>query len=112
MGAVNAEEATTEVKDTVRALTHGVFGTRFTKLGTIGWCFGGGWSLQTAIQGGSAVKACVMYYGMPDDDPDHLEQLQAPVLLVEALQDKWISPEVVGKFKVAMNHERRALTVR
>jgi carboxymethylenebutenolidase len=53
-----------------------------------------------------------MYYGMPDDDPAHLARLKAPVLLIEALQDKWISPEVVGKFKVAMRDAHRSLTVR
>ncbi len=112
MGSVDATKATTEVEGAVKALTSGRLGARFTKLGAIGWCFGGGWSLQTAIQGGPVVKACVMYYGMPDDDPAHLAKLHAPVLLVEALKDKWISPEVVAKFKIAMANAHRSLTVR
>lgn len=112
MGAVNAASATSIVKGAVDELANGYFKTRFTKIGTIGWCFGGGWSLRAAIQGGSKVQACVMFYGMPDDDPADLAKLHAPVLLVEALQDKWISPEVVAKFKTAMRNAHRPLTVR
>jgi carboxymethylenebutenolidase len=113
MAEVNPDKATGTVTDAVRSLKAGGLGnTKFKTLGTIGWCFGGGWSLQTAIAGGSSVKACVMYYGMPDDAPDHLKQLKAPVLMFEALKDKWISPEVVGKFKVAMKGSNRKLTVK
>ena len=112
MGAVDPAKSTAIVTGAVQSLTGGVFGTRFNRLGTIGWCFGGGWSLQTAIAGGDQVKACVMYYGMPDDDQDHLAKLHAPVLLVEALQDKWISPEVVAKFKIAMHEAHHSLAVR
>ncbi|HWD41873.1 MAG TPA: dienelactone hydrolase family protein [Fimbriimonas sp.] len=111
MEEVKSDEATAAVKGAVKALTSGVLGDKATKIGTIGWCFGGGWSLQTAINGGSVVKACVMYYGMPDDDPEHLAKLHAPVLLMEAMQDRWISPEVVGKFKTAMANAHRRLTV-
>ncbi len=39
------------------------------KVFTIGWCFGGGWSLQAAIAVRcSNVVGCVMYYGMPETD--------------------------------------------
>lgn len=112
MGSVVGTAATSVVKGAVDDLANGRLGPRFDHIGTIGWCFGGGWSLQAAIQGGSKVQACVMYYGMPDDKPEDLARLRAPVLLVEALQDKWISPEVVAKFKSAMAAAHRSLTVR
>ena len=35
------------------------------KIGTIGWCFGGGQSMQAALTAGSQAAACVIYYGMP-----------------------------------------------
>lgn len=40
-----------------------------TRLGSVGWCFGGGWSYQMA-KNNLGVKATVMYYGQfaPDDD--------------------------------------------
>jgi carboxymethylenebutenolidase len=102
MAAVDEGASTATVRDAVGALTSGELGAKFRQLGTIGWCFGGGWSLRTAIQGGPAVRACVVYYGMPDDSPEDLNRLKAPVLFIEALQDKWINPELVGKFKTAM----------
>jgi carboxymethylenebutenolidase len=112
MGSVDSTAATAVVKGAVDDLADGHFHTRFSHIGAIGWCFGGGWSLQAAIQGGPKVQACVMYYGMPDDDQSHLAMLHAPVLLVEALEDKWISPEVVAKFKASMAEAHRSLTVR
>jgi len=102
---------TSIVEGAVKTITAGPL-AHAVKVGTIGWCFGGGWSLQAAIHGGPWVKACVMYYGMPDDDQSHLATLDAPVLLVEANKDKWISPEVVGKFEAAMKQAGKKLTVR
>src|SRR5581483_3521874 len=37
-------------------------------IATIGWCFGCGWSLQTSLMAGKQDVACVMYYGMPEQD--------------------------------------------
>ena len=69
---------------------------------TIGWCFGGGWSLQTAIEMGDQAKAAVMFYGMPEKDMDRLKTLKCDVLAIFAEQDKWISPEVAAEFDKAM----------
>jgi len=69
------------------------------KVGTIGWCFGGGWSLKAAIQGGSQVDGCVMYYGMPVQDSSALSPLAAPVLGHFAEQDGWITPQVMQDFE-------------
>jgi carboxymethylenebutenolidase len=112
MAGVDPAKCKAIVGGAVQSLTDGVFGTKFNRVGTIGWCFGGGYSLQAAIAGGDRVQACVMYYGMPDDDPAQLARLKAPVLLVEALEDKWISPEVVAKFKASMHEAHRSLAVR
>ncbi|WP_421874210.1 dienelactone hydrolase family protein [Marinoscillum sp.] len=69
---------------------------------TVGWCFGGGWSLQTAIEMGDQAKAAVMFYGMPEQDMDRLKTLNCDVLAIFAEQDKWITPEVASKFDEAM----------
>ena len=37
--------------------------TKASKVGVIGWCFGGAWSLKTAILLGKKLDACVIYYG-------------------------------------------------
>jgi carboxymethylenebutenolidase len=67
--------------------------------GTLGWCFGGGWSLQAAITLGDKCKACVMYYGMPEQDLTRLAMLKAPVLGNFAEKDTRITPEVASKFE-------------
>lgn len=69
------------------------------KIGTIGWCFGGGWSLRASIMAGDQGKACVMYYGMPVQEADKLAPIEADILGIFAKQDGWITPEVVNKFE-------------
>lgn len=66
---------------------------------TYGWCFGGSWSNQAAIELGDKCKACVIYYGMPEQNKDRLALQKAPVLGIFAKQDKRITPEVAGKFE-------------
>jgi carboxymethylenebutenolidase len=66
---------------------------------TLGWCFGGAWSNQAAIELGDNCKACVIYYGMPEQSLDRLAKLKAPVLGIFAKQDTRITPEVAGKFE-------------
>lgn len=69
------------------------------EIATIGWCFGGGWSLQASIMAGNRGKACVMYYGMPIQNAKDLAPLEAPILGIFAEKDGWINPEVVKKFQ-------------
>ena len=38
------------------------------KVGVIGWCFGGGWSLQTALLFPDRIDAAAVYYGQPVTD--------------------------------------------
>jgi carboxymethylenebutenolidase len=70
-----------------------------TNVGTIGWCFGGGWSLQASIMLGKQGSACVMYYGIIENTPDTFKELNAPVLGIFAEQDAWITPEVYGNLE-------------
>lgn len=78
---------------------------------SIGWCFGGGWSLQEALLGGKQTVGCVMYYGMPEKDVTKLKTLNSDVLGIFAAQDKWINPEVVGQFKKDMAAAGKSVTV-
>jgi carboxymethylenebutenolidase len=80
-------------------------------IATIGWCFGGGWSMQTALLAGKQSKACVIYYGMPEENLSKLKTLNAPVLFIWPEQDKWINKEVVDKFTANMKAEKKTLTV-
>ena len=68
------------------------------KVGTIGWCMGGGESLKASLNDPKDVNATVIYYGMPTDDVAKLKTLQGPVLGIFAKKDGHITPEVVQKF--------------
>jgi carboxymethylenebutenolidase len=71
-------------------------------IATIGWCFGGGWSLQASLLAGKQDVACVMYYGMPEKDVNKLKALNGDVLGNFANKDGWINPNVVGQFAADM----------
>ncbi|HTB06840.1 MAG TPA: dienelactone hydrolase family protein [Bacteroidia bacterium] len=79
---------------------------------SLGWCFGGGYSLQTAIAAGKQAAGCVMYYGMPESDMNKLRGLNCDVLGLFGTKDKWITAEVVGAFQVNMDKAGKKLTVK
>jgi carboxymethylenebutenolidase len=78
---------------------------------TIGWCFGGGWSLQTSLLAGKQAAGCVMYYGMPEQDVKKLKTLHCDVLGNFANKDQWINPKVVAKFEADMKKAGKKLIV-
>jgi len=78
---------------------------------TIGWCFGGGWSLKAALQLKEKAKACVMYYGMPVEDVELLKKLSPDVVFIHPNQDRWINADMVGKFEANMKAAGKKVTV-
>ncbi|MFY0600129.1 MAG: dienelactone hydrolase family protein [Cyclobacteriaceae bacterium] len=70
-----------------------------SRIFTIGWCFGGGWSLQTGIELGKRAAGTIMFYGMPEKDVDRLKMLKCDLLGLFAAKEKWIAPEVVAQFE-------------
>ncbi len=82
------------------------------QVASIGWCFGGGWSLQTALLAGPQAKASVMYYGMPEKDVAKLKTLNTDVLFIFAKQDQWINQEVVNLFQKDMATAKKGLAVK
>jgi carboxymethylenebutenolidase len=81
------------------------------KVGTIGWCFGGGQSMQAALTAGKQTVACVMYYGMPEEDVTRLKNLNSDVLMIWPTQDKWINKEMMDKFETNMKAAEKKLTI-
>jgi carboxymethylenebutenolidase len=79
---------------------------------SVGWCFGGGWSLQSALLGGKQTVGCVMYYGMPEKDVAKLKALNSDVLGLFADQDKGISPAIVAQFEKDMAAAGKKVTVK
>ncbi len=71
------------------------------KIGTIGWCFGGGWSLNASLA--RPVDATVVYYGRVNKTAAQLAPLAGPVLGHFATLDKFINRKMVGGFERAMD---------
>jgi carboxymethylenebutenolidase len=72
------------------------------KIGVIGWCFGGGWSLQTALEVPQGIDAAVVYYGQPEKDRARLERLRAPLLGLYGAEDKSIPPAAVHEMEATL----------
>ena len=80
------------------------------KRGVVGWCFGGGWSLQQALNHPD-LDAAVVYYGRLETDPKVLGTISAPVMGVFGNQDAGIPPAAVDAFADAMKDAGKSLTV-
>lgn len=76
------------------------------KVGIIGWCFGGGLSLDASIA--APVDATVVYYGRVDADAEDLKALKGPVLGHFATEDKWINGKMVSAFEAEMDKAGKA----
>jgi carboxymethylenebutenolidase len=72
------------------------------RIGVIGWCFGGGWSLRTGLMLGDGLDAVVVYYGRLVTDPDRLKTLEAPLLGIFGEQDQGIPVETVRDFEAEL----------
>lgn len=71
-------------------------------VGTIGWCFGGGWSLNAALDNPERVDATIIYYGRLVTDPERLRALQTPILGIFGGEDTGIPVETVREFESAL----------
>jgi carboxymethylenebutenolidase len=114
--ATNAEDAgrimQSVKQERAEAIIKGVIGyiRQYAVIQTIGWCFGGGWSLQAAMIAGDKAKGCVMYYGMPEKDEAKLKKFNAPVLGIFATRDGWINKPVVDEFQSKMKSLNKTAT--
>jgi carboxymethylenebutenolidase len=106
MQQVDADAATDTLVSWIGWLRgHGQVGER---IATIGWCFGGGWSLNASIA--APVEATVVYYGRVNRAAEDLKTLKGPVLGHFATRDKWINQEMVGGFEKAMREAGKRVT--
>ena len=70
------------------------------KVGTVGWCFGGGWSLNASLA--TPVDATVIYYGRVNKTAAELAPLAGPVLGHFGTLDTRINADMVGGLEAAM----------
>ncbi len=81
------------------------------KIYTVGWCFGGGWSLQSTILAGKQAAGCVMYYGRPETNIDRLKTINCDVIGFFANKDKGIPPAAVDAFEKNMKEAGKNLVI-
>ena len=75
---------------------------------SLGWCFGGGWSLQTAMLFPDDLDAVVIYYGQVTDDEDKLRPIAAPILGFFGAEDSSITVDSVKRFETALQRLRKS----
>ena len=78
-----------------------------SKVASIGWCFGGGQSLQLALNSQDhPLAATILYYGTPlVTDKGNLSKIKWPVLGIFGDQDRGIPVEKVNQFKAALEED-------
>jgi len=72
------------------------------KLGSIGWCFGGGQSLNLALNNQN-MDATVIYYGSLITEQESLSNISWPVLGIFAEFDKGIPVDSVNDFETFLD---------
>lgn len=78
------------------------------KVANVGWCFGGGWSLKSALLGGKKNIGSIIYYGMPVRDVEKLKTLNSDVLGLFATEER-ISKAVIEEFAANMKTAGKSL---
>ena len=78
---------------------------------SVGWCFGGMWSLQTAILAGPPAKGSVMYYGRPETNMEKLKSIQCDIIGFFGNKDQAPSPAMVDAFEKNMKEAGKNLNV-
>jgi carboxymethylenebutenolidase len=84
---------------------------RKDRVGSIGWCMGGRYSLQLATAQPKLAVA-VAYYGAPPTDPAAIAAIHAKVLGNYGAEDKGPAPDQVHAFEAAMKKAGKTIDVK
>jgi len=84
---------------------------RKDRIGSIGWCMGGRYSLQLATVE-PKLAAVVAYYGAPPTDPAAIAAIQAPVMGNFGAEDKGPTPDQALAFEAALKKAGKAIDVK
>src|SRR5919106_4839045 len=75
-----------------------------SRIASLGWCFGGDWSLQLALNSSeNPLAATIIYYGRPVTDTASLSSISWPILGIFGNQDQAIPVESVKQFASELN---------
>jgi carboxymethylenebutenolidase len=100
-----------ELKENLRQAREYLAHAGATRIGSIGWCFGGGWSLQAGLALGDELDAVVIYYGRVLSDKAELAALRAPVLGFFGEDDTGIPVAGVREFERALDELGKPATI-
>jgi carboxymethylenebutenolidase len=80
------------------------------RVGCIGWCMGGAFSLQGAINI-PELKATVVCYGRLTNDSTLVSKIQSPILGIFGEDDKVIPPDAVKQFEQALKEQGKHIKI-
>ena len=75
---------------------------RASRVGVVGWCFGGAWALQSALLLHDEIDATVMYYGRVVTERDRLSMLDSPLLGLFGAEDRSIPVSDVQQMEATL----------
>ena len=81
------------------------------RIGSIGWCMGGGYAMDTALAE-PQLAATVINYGHVATEASELKKINAPILGIFGGQDRGITPDDVKKFQQAMEQLGKKIEVK
>jgi carboxymethylenebutenolidase len=81
------------------------------RIGSIGWCMGGGYSLDTALAE-PQLAATVINYGHLATESSELKKINAPILGLFGGLDRGITPDDVKKFQQSMEKLGKKIEVK
>lgn len=81
------------------------------KVGSIGWCFGGGWSLQAALLLPGQLDAAIIYYGRVVGEREQLATLTTPILGHFGSEDRGIPLDSVRHFESLLGELGKDATI-
>jgi carboxymethylenebutenolidase len=74
-----------------------------SRVASLGWCFGGGQSMQLALNTERPLAATVIYYGTLVTDEEQLSTIKWPVLGVFGSEDQAVPVETAREFDAALD---------
>ena len=81
------------------------------KIGSIGWCMGGSWSIKLAVDQ-PKLAACVVNYGWLPSDQGLIAKIKAPVLGNFGAEDQGIPAKDVKAFETAMKADGKTADIK
>ena len=94
-------------QDNIRAAYDFLTTAGAPRIGSLGWCFGGGWSLNTAQLFPDELDAAVIFYGQVTADEAKLRPINAPILGLFGADDTGIKVDSVEAFRASLERLRK-----